>query len=83
MGSRQFGAEKWSEALWSAHTANAHNPDTHPSGCAMMNSLPLPAGDETEPPAGAGAAGWKGDIHDRKSDGCVRVCELSVVVSRG
>jgi hypothetical protein len=24
-------------------------------------------GDETEPPAGAGAAGWKGDIHDRKT----------------
>lgn len=23
-------------------------------------------GDETEPPAGAGAAGWKGDTHDRK-----------------
>lgn len=26
-------------------------------------------GDETEPPTGAGAAGWKGDIHDRKTDG--------------
>jgi hypothetical protein len=26
-------------------------------------------GDETEPPTGAGAAGWKGDIHDRKQDG--------------
>jgi hypothetical protein len=24
-------------------------------------------GDETEPPTGAGAAGWKGDIHDRKT----------------
>lgn len=26
-------------------------------------------GDETEPPANTGAAGWKGDIHDRKNDG--------------
>jgi hypothetical protein len=26
-------------------------------------------GDETEPPESTGAAGWKGDIHDRKSDG--------------
>lgn len=26
-------------------------------------------GDETEPPTGSGAAGWQGDIHDRKKDG--------------
>jgi len=26
-------------------------------------------GDETEPPANTGSAGWKGDIHDRKKDG--------------
>jgi hypothetical protein len=26
-------------------------------------------GDDTEPPANTGAAGWKGDIHDRKQDG--------------
>jgi hypothetical protein len=28
-------------------------------------------GDETEPPESTGSAGWKGDIHDRKRDGCV------------
>jgi hypothetical protein len=26
-------------------------------------------GDETEPPTTTGSAGWKGDIHDRKTDG--------------
>lgn len=26
-------------------------------------------GGETEPPTGSGAAGWQGDIHDRKKDG--------------
>lgn len=26
-------------------------------------------GDDTEPPKNTGAAGWKGDIHDRKTDG--------------
>ena len=26
-------------------------------------------GDETEPTVGTGSAGWKGDLHDRKTDG--------------
>lgn len=28
-------------------------------------------GDGTEPPASTGVEGWRGDIHDKKRDGCV------------
>lgn len=35
-------------------------------------------GDETEPPANTGSAGWKGDIHDRKRDGCVLLSPAAV-----